>query len=170
MWTNCIIFKQRYFCLNTWFSCFLIFQKFDAILRYYAAFKLKKCESLFYKIDTFLQKNYHLHWIASRANFLSKYMIYIFFNFGRNFCSFFSFVISKSSSLFVVKNIWINFCYSVLLYLWAKKGCIRFLKACFKLEILIFFILRGDIFSRYVKKSSVSDEKNNSGEIWDEHY
>ena len=101
MWTNCIIFKQRYFCLNTWFSCFLIFQKFDAILRYYAAFKLKKCESLFYKIDTFLQKNYHLHWIASRANFLSKYMIYIFFNFGVTFAVFFPLLFPKAPAFFL---------------------------------------------------------------------
>ena len=34
-------------------------------------------------------KNYYLHWIAGRANILSKYIIYIFFNFGLGFyCSF----------------------------------------------------------------------------------
>ena len=43
-------------------------------------------------------KNYHFHWIAGRANILSKYMIYIFFNFRRGFYSSFP-VISKSSSL-----------------------------------------------------------------------
>ena len=30
-------------------------------------------------------RNYHLHWIAGRASILSKYIIYIFFNFGRGF-------------------------------------------------------------------------------------
>ena len=35
-------------------------------LRYNATFKVKKFESLFYKINTFLQKNYHLGWIAKK--------------------------------------------------------------------------------------------------------
>ena len=35
-------------------------------LRYYATFKVRKFESLFYKINTFLQKNYHLGWIAKK--------------------------------------------------------------------------------------------------------
>ena len=43
-------------------------------LRYYAAFKVRKFESLF------------LHCIAGKANILSKYIIYIIFDFGRGFC------------------------------------------------------------------------------------
>ena len=34
-------------------------------------------------------KNYHLHWTAGRVNNLSKYIIYIFFNFGGDFYGFF---------------------------------------------------------------------------------
>ena len=41
-------------------------------------------------------KNYHLHWVSGRANILSKYIIYIFFNFGRGFCGFFSMLFPKA--------------------------------------------------------------------------
>ena len=50
-------------------------------LRYYANFKERKlshCSTKFYKI---FAKNYHLHWIADRANILCKYIIYLFFQF-----------------------------------------------------------------------------------------
>ena len=46
--------------------------------------KWKKLESLFYKM---FARNYHLLLIAGRANILSKYIICIFFSFGRGFCS-----------------------------------------------------------------------------------
>ena len=65
-------------------------------LRYYVTFKVRKCESFFYKINTCLQKNYHLHWIAGRANILSKYIIYIFFSFGRGFCGSFPMLFPKA--------------------------------------------------------------------------
>ena len=64
--------------------------------RYYATFKVRKFESLSYKINTCLQKNYHLHWIAGRGNILSKYIIYIFFSFGRGFCGSFPELLPKS--------------------------------------------------------------------------
>ena len=59
-------------------------------LRYYATFKVRKFESLFYKLNTSLQKNYYLHWIAGRANIRCKYLIFVFFQFGRDFCGSFS--------------------------------------------------------------------------------
>ena len=40
-------------------------------------------------------KSYHLHWFAGRANILSKYIIYIFFNFGRGFYGSFSILFPK---------------------------------------------------------------------------
>ena len=45
-------------------------------------------------------KNCHLHWIASRANILSKYIIYIFFNFWRGFCS--SSPLPKLNNLYLI--------------------------------------------------------------------
>ena len=68
----------------------------QASLRYYATFKVRKFESLFYKTNTCLKKNYHLHWIAGRANILRKYIVYIFFNFGRGFCGFFPMLFPKA--------------------------------------------------------------------------
>ena len=53
------------------------------------------------------------------------------------------------------KNIWNNFYCIVLLFVWAQRVCLRFLKSYFKLEPSGFF------FSRSVlQKSSFSDEKN----------
>ena len=40
--------------------------------------------------------------------------------------------------LLVVKKFWTNFCFIVLLYLWAQEVCLRFLRSNFKLEILMF--------------------------------
>ena len=67
-------------------------------LRYYATFKVRKFESLFYKINTFFQKNCHLHQTAGRVNILCKYIICIFFSFEHSFCSSFSVLFSRASA------------------------------------------------------------------------
>ena len=69
----------------------------DQELRYYTTFKVKKLESLFYKINTFA-KNYRLHWIAGRTNILSKYIIYIFFSSGRGFYGSFPILFLKTQA------------------------------------------------------------------------
>ena len=117
-------------------------------------------------------KNYHLHWIAGRVNILSKYIIYIYIYIyiyisilGVAFAVRFLYYFQKLQ-LLVVYNFWTNFCCIVLLYHWAQKLCLRFLKSYFKLEILNIFVLRCVYFSRYVQlRSSISDEKSISGEI-----
>ena len=43
-------------------------------LRYYATFKVRTFEQLFYKLNTCLQKNYYLQCIGGRANILCKYL------------------------------------------------------------------------------------------------
>ena len=48
-------------------------------------------------------KNYHLHWIADRGNILSKYILYIFFNFGRGFYGSFPILFPKARISFVKK-------------------------------------------------------------------
>ena len=63
---------------------------------YYATFKVRKPELLLRKINTCLQKNYHLHWLAGRVDILRKYIIYIFFNFGRGFCGSFFILFPKA--------------------------------------------------------------------------
>ena len=81
-----------------------------------------------------LAKSYHLHWIAGRANILRKYLIYkYFFNFGLGPCSSFSILFQKLQIL-VVTKFWNNFCCILLLFAWAKKVCLRFLKSNFRLE------------------------------------
>ena len=56
--------------------------------------------------------------------------------------------------LLVIKIFFNNFCCIVILFVWAQKACLRFLKSYFKLEILIFFVLRGVFFSRYIQLES----------------
>ena len=73
--------------------------------------------------------------------------------------------------LLVVKKFWTNFCCIVLLYLWAQKVCLRFLKSYFKLEILIFlsFVvsLLVDMFN---EKAHFLKQKNISGDIRDTNF
>ena len=73
-------------------------------------------------------KSYHLHWVAGRANILSKYVIYIFFHFGRGFYVSFPMLFPKAEAS-CCKKFWTNFCCILLLYLWAQKVCFRFLKS-----------------------------------------
>ena len=114
-------------------------------------------------------KSYHLHWIVGRANILSKYIIYIFFNFGCGFYGSFPMLFSKAATFWTnFKKIWTNFCCIVLLYLRARKVCLRILKSYFKLEILIFLSFAVYLLVDNVQlKSSFSDEKKTSGEIGD---
>ena len=113
------------------------FPKENVKLRYYATFKVTKFEPLFYKINTCLQKNYHLHWIAGRATLLCQYLIYIFSILGVAF-SVLSLCYFQKLQLFVVKKFWNSFCCIVLLFVWAQKECLRFLQSYLKLEPLIF--------------------------------
>ena len=43
-------------------------------------------------------KNYHLHWIAGKANILGKYILYIFFNFGSGFYGSFPMLFLKAAA------------------------------------------------------------------------
>ena len=106
--------RGNIFCINTLLSQV---EKHPALikfsLRYYAIFKVKKFESLICKINTCLQKT------ATAVPFL---------------CYF------QKLLLLMIKKFWNNFCCIVLLFVWARKVCLRFLKSCYKLEILIFFL------------------------------
>ena len=106
-------------------------------LRYYASFKVRTFESLFYKIKIFLSKNYHLHWIAGKAYILYKYIMHIFFSiWGVAFAVPFLYHFQKLQ-LLVVKKFLNKICYIVLLFVWAQKVCLRILKSYFKLAMLI---------------------------------
>ena len=43
----------------------------------------------------------------------------------------------------MVKNFWTNFCCADLLFVWAQKVCVRFLKFLFQTEDIKIFDLRG---------------------------
>ena len=141
---------------------------FGAPLRYYAPFKVRKFESLFYKNQYVFPKNYHLHWTAGRANILCKYLIY-FFNFGRGFCSS-SYVNSRSSSLLWCRNFEIIF--GALYYFCELKKCLTF-KILFQTGDINSFGLLGAFFTRFVRLKSSSSakkkkkKKKNSSAIWD---
>ena len=60
-------------------------------------------------------KNYHLHWIAGRANILSKYIVYIFFNFERGFYGSFYFEKQKNSELIFA---------ALYFYIYELKKCV----------------------------------------------
>ena len=121
---------------------FLLFQNMFSYnpysyLRYYATFKVKKFESLFYKINKCLQKATTCTGLRAEQIF-SVNIWYTYFSilgvaFTIPFLCYF-----QKFQLLVVKKFWTNFCCIVLLYLWAQKVCLRFLKSNFKLEILIF--------------------------------
>ena len=138
-------------------------------LRYYSTFKMRKIKSFFYKINTCLQKAAISTVLQVEQIFsVNIWYIYIYFSilsvvFAVPFLSYF-----QKLQLLVVKKFWNSFCCIVLLFVWAQKVCLRFLKSYFKLEILIFSSFLVPFFSRYVQlKSSFSDEKSIIIEICD---
>ena len=54
---------------------------------------------------THVCKNYHLHWIAGRANILSKYIIFMFFNFGSGLYGSFLILFPKAPASCCKKNL-----------------------------------------------------------------
>ena len=101
-----------------------------------SAFKVRKLESLFYNINTYLQKTSTCIGLQAEHIFSKNIQYVYFFNFGRGFCRFFS--MFQKLHLLLVKRIGTNFYCIVLLFVWAQEVCLRFLKSHFKLEMLIF--------------------------------
>ena len=98
---------------------------------------------------------------------LSKYIIYIFFNFGCGFYGYFSTLFRKSQASCCKKLLkqFLLHCTSVFV---RSKSMSQIFKILFQTRDIKIFVLRGIFFSRYVQlKSFFSDEKNISGEIWD---
>ena len=109
----------------------------DFQLRYYATFKVRKFESLFYKINTFLQKNTTCIRLRAKQIFFVNIKYTYFSIQGVTFAVLFRCYFQKLQ-LLVVKKFLTYFWCILILYLWAQKVCLRFLKSYFKLEILIF--------------------------------
>ena len=97
-------------------------------------------------------KNYHLHWIASRANILSKFILYIFFHFGCGFCGSFLMLFPKAPASL---NQFLLTCASIFMI----SNSVIF-KILFHTGDTNIFVLRGVLFSRYVQlKGAFSDGK-----------
>ena len=113
--------------------------------------------------------SYHLHWIAGRANILRKYIIYIFFNFGRSFCVSFSMLFPKAPTS-CCKEFWTNFC-CIVFYINELKKCVSHIfKSLFQTGDINLFIVRGVFFSRYLQlKSSFTDKKKNQRKVLKEN-
>ena len=96
-------------------------------LRYYATFKVRKFELLFYKINTRLQK-------TTLDCGQNKYPLWIF-NINKHIFHFWAvpfLCYFQKLQLLVIKKFWNNFCCFVILFLWAQKMCLRFLKILFQ--------------------------------------
>ena len=109
-------------CLSTLKPCphkrkiYLVFP-FPIKLRYYATFKVRKFESSFYEINTFLQKTTTCIELQAEQIFSLIIQYIYFFNFGRDFCGSFSMFIQKLQHL-VIKKIEIIF---TVLYFYLYK-------------------------------------------------
>ena len=94
-------------------------------------------------------KNYHLHWIAGRANILSEYIICIFFNFGCGFYGCFSVLFPKApASCKNFERIFAALC----LYIYYIQKVSQIFKILFQTRGDIYiFVHRGVFFSRNVQ-------------------
>ena len=119
---------------------------------------MRKFELLLYKINTFLQKT--TSWIGLQAEQISPVNIWYayFFNFECGFRGFFSMLFPKAPASCGKKN-WNNFCCIVLLFVWAQKVCLRFLKSCFKLEILFLFFMASFLVDMFNYKAPFLTKK-----------
>ena len=88
------------------------------------------------------KKNYHLHWIAGRANVLSKYIIYIFFNFGHDFCGSFPMLFPKAPAPVgkLILNLFFVHCTSIFM---SSKGVSQIFNILFQTADINIFVLDG---------------------------
>ena len=139
------------------------------VLRYYATFKVRKFESLFYKIHiskTRLQKTTTCLGLRVEQIFsLNIQYIYIFI-FGCGFCGSFSMLFPEGPGS-CDKEILRNFLLHSTSISMSSKGLSQIFKILFQTGYVNIFVLRGVVFSRYVQlKRSFSAKKNISRGIW----
>ena len=134
---------------------------------------MRKHESLFYKINTCLQKTTTHTGLQTKQIFSVK--ILIFFQFWVWLLRFLFNVISRSSSFLwqKKKKNWNNFFGTFFLvqffwYLYELKSVSQIFNILFQTGNINIFALWDVAFSRSVQlKSSFSDKKNISNKIWD---
>ena len=99
---------------------------------YLVTFKVRKFDSLFYKLNACLQRTTTCIGLQAEQIF----SIYMFLVLGVAFAALFLCYFQKLQ-LFVIQKFWNNFCCIVLLFASTQKVCFRFLRSYFKLKILI---------------------------------
>ena len=130
---------------------------FQFVLRYYATFKVRKFDSLFYKINTLLQKTNTCIGLRAKQIFLVNIKYTYFSILGVAFAVPFLCYFQKLQ-LLVVKKFWTNFCCIVLLYLWAQKVS-QIFKILFQTGDINKFVRRGVFFRRYFQLKSFFEFK-----------
>ena len=141
---------------------------------------MRKFESLFYKINTCLQKTTTCIGLQAEHIFSVNVSYMYFVNFGEWLLRFLFYVISRTSSFLWLKHFEINFAalhfyfyYSIILlssiiFVWSQNLCLRFLKSSFRLEIWIFLFFAGSfLVDKLNIKAPSRTKKNISGEIWE---
>ena len=94
-------------------------------------------------------KNYHLCQIVGRANILSKYIVHIFFNFGRGCCGSFPMLFPKAPASYCKKNFTQFLLHSASIVL-SSKSVSQIFKILFQTADFNIFVLHVVFFSRYV--------------------
>ena len=102
-------------------------------------------------------KSYYLHWIAGRANILSKYIKQIFFNFGCGFYGSFTMLFPKAGTSCCKKKFGLIFA-ALYFYIYELKKCVSDFKILFQNGDINIFVLRGVFVSIYVQLKSISGE------------
>ena len=103
---------------------------------------------------------------CGKSKYFSRYMIYIFFSFGHSCYGSFPMLFSKAPALYCKKHLSQFFlhCTSIVIN---SKTVSQVFNILFQTKDINIFVLRCVLFSRYVQlKTSFSDEKNISIEIW----
>ena len=124
---NADIFSRIHFF---WGHSFIMIKQSKSVfwlLRYYATFKARKFGSLFYKINACFQKTTTCIGLQAEQKF-SVYFSILGMAFAVPLLGYF-----QKLQLLLVKKFWTDFCciVLVLLYLWAQKVYLRFLKSFF---------------------------------------
>ena len=162
--TNLNINGDFQVCISVPLSSFLLMY-YAYLACIYMYLKREKMRVLVLQNYYMFAKNCHLHYITGRANILSKYIIYIFFKFGRGFCGSFTMLVAKAlvSCCKKILNQFLLHCTSTFL---SSESVSQIFKILFQTRRVNIFVLPGVFVSRFVQlKSSFSDEKNISGEI-----
>ena len=89
-----------------------------------------------------------MHWIAGKANILSKYKIYIFCNFGHGFCGSFPMLFPKAPASCFEKNLDYFLLHCTSIYM-SSKSVSQIFKFLFQTGDINIFVFRGVFFSRY---------------------